>query len=542
MNITVEQSNKNDVVINVSPKFIAYLRFRFGQMKVLFIVNCLLGIVFYPLLAVTFARMSHIDDSPAAMMGLGVDLGLVMLMTPLVIPAIFIMTYICGLVAFNYIHNRNISDMHLSLPLTHCQRYWANFIAGLSICVIPYLVSLFAGLLIFASGANTKWIQEEFELSMGKIIAEYLIPVGMIGLVTMLFIFALTMLCNSLCGKTLTAGFFPFLISAIIPLLILSLSSLAIYHAWGIDHVGALPYIISTPLGFLFGSTIIVPVHQIVTVTKPVYILPTIVVIAGMITASYYLIKHAKAENIGRDFLYKFIYNIQQSLVCLCIVSLFGLAYLSFTNALIAFLTIFVSFVAYFIGHVVHHKGLGQMKNGVIKYTVIVLSSILLCVILMVSRGFGAESYIPPSFDIQGVKIQYWSGTYDVDVQSAKNPFPDWNFVRYSDGEHTREEWRQLTDEVRRIHKGFIDNPAARRRADEEFGWFGGTYGSTLTVTVEYELGSGIIVARNYTYSSDDMDTLIKAGVIREKRRFEPVEPDLPDDFRYDEKHDYDWW
>jgi len=277
------------------------------------------------------------------------------------------------------------------------------------------------------------------------------------------------------------------------------------------------PYVISSPLGFLFGSLGLLT-NEIIAVTKPIYIIPTLIVTAAMVTGAFYLSKNIKAENIGRDFLYKWFYDVQQALCCLCIVSLFGISYLTFANLLIAFLTVFVTFIVYFIGHVIAHRGrLGkELKSGVIKYAVMLLSSVLLCSILVASKGFGAEKYIPPSFDIKGVRVQTYGLSSSLDFVTEvygfnKDVVDNWNFTRSSD--YDRDEWGRITDETRRIHRLLINTPN-NSTLDEGFFDFG--YYDDYTITIEYELKNGLVVTRNYRYSREDKGLLIEAGVFRE--------------------------
>jgi hypothetical protein len=488
-------------------------------MKVLTAINCLLSLASFPLLAAIMASSTWFVESHSSFML--ANSGLTILITPLVAGAILLMTYVCALNAFEHLHNKSISDMHLSLPLTHKQRFWSSFSAGLSIVIVPYILSFIIGLFILLIFSDSKILVEVLGERVDVFIAMAAIPIWLTGLVVILMIYTLTTLCNALCGKSKTVRFFPFMLSAAIPLLIAALSSLAIVNARGIDSIGMFPYIISSPLGFFFGSITMAGIHQVFPAITPLYIIPTLLITAIMIVTAYYLIKNVKAENIGKDFLFKSIYNFQQAVICLCIVSFFGVSYITITDEMYAFLTLFVSFIAFFIGHVVHYKGLHKMKSGIIKYTAMLIASSLLCIILVAGKGFGAPNYVPPSFDIQGVRIQV-SGSYGNEhtlVTSLDSSFfrHSWEFKRAED--YTSEQWRELTDEVRRLHRLVIDNPGINDSPINPLtDYRSRIYSRGYSITFEYELRSGLVVTRTYNYHANDINALVNAGLLQKSQ------------------------
>jgi hypothetical protein len=502
-------------------KAVSYFWFRFREMRVMMIINILIGIMSYPLLSIIAARFSgHTHDE----LSLILDIGILVVVTPFIAFATLLMAYIGALVSFNFMHNGNIRDMHLALPLTHRQRFFASLSAGAGITILPYIASSLLGLFIFRVFSNKQNLEELFnpgyvygdaayadKLTINAMVAEYILPVMFTGLMVMLFIFALTIFCNMICGKFLTAGFFPFLYSAVVPLLIVSLSSLVMYNAWGMYTLGNFPYIISSPLGMLFGSFSLIVDHSMFTVVHPMYLIPALAVIAGMFTGAFYLSKNAKAENIGRDFLYKNIYNVQQALVCLTVVALFGWLFVNVPHGIIVFLAIFVSFVLFFIGHVIHYKGLSKLKKGAITYGIIAGSALALCAILVFGQGFGAIGRVPAARDIDAVRITAFSPVGVSMVNEPNSPFSgmnSWEYRRESD--FSQEYWNEITAEARRIHRVLIDNPCPSRgqRTGE---WWRDSY----TVEIEYVLKNGLTVSRRYEYTPEGIDILAERGILR---------------------------
>jgi hypothetical protein len=419
--------------------------------------------------------------------------------------------------------------MHLALPITHRGRFWASFGSGFTVVGLPYVASFTIGLLIFrifthvenfeeliniglymAENVATRGNAEVVPVTIDGFIGTYVFPVAFTGFMVLLFVYVLTTFCNTICGKLLTAGFLPFLLSVLIPLLILSLSTLALHYAHGVSGIGNYPYVISSPLGMLFGTVGMAGEYIVFPMSQPIYVIPSILIIGGLLTASFYLSKNVRAENIGRDFLYKGVYNVQQALICLCVIALFGMLFVHFSNVIVAFLAFFLTFVIYFISHVLHHKGLNKIKSGAVRYALTVMLSVMLCIILVGGRGFGASNRVPAVWDVQAVRIVQWgsptlvSDTFPTQMQ--------WSFLRQEN--FTRDEWQGIVTEAQRIHREFIDTRMPRLSNEQLW-----SSGEMYSINIDYVLSSGIIISREYRYNASGIDTLVESGILTRERQ-----------------------
>ena len=366
----------------IDNKAMAYFRFRLSEMKVFFIISCVVTAAGFPLIAVMLARLTRFEFSDINANFL--DFAAFILIVPLAVAGLIFMSYALAVSAFGHLHNRNISDMHFSLPVTHRQRFWSNFTAGLLCVIIPYVASFFAGVLIWNVFANPAGMQnilgEALTREISANISQYAFPLVLTGFVAIIMTYSFTVFCNTVCGNGFMAVFSPLLVSGVIPLLTLTLSVLAASNNGG--EISGYPFVISTPLGFVIGSDFLIRQEQLFTVLTPAYIIPVSVIIGGLITSAFYLSKNVKAENVGRDFLYKSTYNVTQGLVCLCIVSLFGIFHVSANLIWLMIFAAIFSFVVYFIGHIVHYKGFHQLKSGALKYIAMLVGSAMVCSVL----------------------------------------------------------------------------------------------------------------------------------------------------------------
>lgn len=502
-------------------KALAYFRFRLGEMKVMIALNCLLSLAGFPLIGAVMAYYTGLEPVNMGPQPFNsFNLGYLYTIVPLAVISILLLAFSIGVSSFSHLHNKNICDMHLSLPMTHRQRFWSNFTAGLTAAVVPFALSYPLGLAIFKifgkESSIMKILNQYFLDPIGgidQVIADYVFPIALIVFVTIVMVYTMTVFCSTLCGNGFTATFLPMLLSAVIPLLVLTLSTTALRNVRGIDSLGNYAYTISSPIGFAAGSLYMFQSHDIFTVNMPVYIIPVMLIIAGLIAGSFFLSKNVKAENIGRDFLYKSTYNVQQALVCLCIISLFGI-FSGNTGGISAAVipwAVTISLVVYTIGHIVHYKGFRKIRKGLVKYAALLTLSVLICVGLAAGKGFGAENYIPNADNIQGVKIETWGWSEKLDGQITVNsalftPDNSWNFIRRDDCESDGE-WQAYIEEARRIHRLLLDNGGEvtnARQIDYRYGNF--------NVTVEYELKNGLVVTRRYNFTENEMNAMIDNG------------------------------
>jgi len=494
-----------------------------NDMRLLLVINCILCTVSYPILAIAISYYTHLSPDSHQYYTFNIE---VYFMTTLVaLGGAFMLSYITAINSFNYLHNKNISDMHLSLPISHKTRFWVNYCTGLLISILPYVIMSLVAIIVLYASANTEILELEFEYMGGLsgFMTKYAIPCILTGLLSLIMMYSLTILCTTLCGKLAIVTMYPILISAAIPMLIQVLSAISLENARGVfNGIEAYLMTITTPVVFLINTMYSLVDMGSAPITKPIYIIPLIIITTGMITASFYLSKNVKAENIGRDFLYKLAYHIQQSIICLCITSFFFYAAM-FARAMYGYIiwSIILTAVVFLVGNIIYKRGFKGLKKAFIAYAITVTASLLLCTGLNLSNGFGAEKYVPSADSITGISIMGYrynddnGGYYELSKNEITQAYPYYTFVRkeeYTDAQ----EWKETVEFARNVHIAFIDSPG-----NQNF-W----------VNIEYELKNGLKVGRYY--NECDVDKLLEMGVLVY------VEYDQQYEHEYDD--DIYWW
>lgn len=124
--------------------------------KQLFIVNIVLQILGIPMLAVIAVVLMYIENLPE-------HNELMDVVSISCVPFVFIsvgtvflaicLGVVIAMLNFSYLYRKTIVDMHYSLPLTTTHRFFADFLSGLSIYIIPALGAIMLSLGILGVGS-----------------------------------------------------------------------------------------------------------------------------------------------------------------------------------------------------------------------------------------------------------------------------------------------------------------------------------------------------------------------------------------------------
>ena len=505
-------------------KAISYFRTRISDMRLLLVVYCMLSAAAMLLLAIILSYYTRLDKESYQFMTFEVTPFLII--TGFSAFGMLLLTYAIAISSFSHLHNKNICDMHISLPLNHASRFWVNFTTGLSMVIIPYTVFALISLFVIRFFSDFAWLNQELEHFGGVsgLLNEYGIPIFLTGLLVFTAMYALTIFCCTICGRIFMAVFYPLLLSGGIPLTIAMINAISVHGVRGLEmSISAYPLIISTPLGFLYGSLDGLTQYGNLIITNPIYTVPVIMITAGLIAAAYFLSKNVKAENIGNDLLFKKIYNIQQFGICFSITALFIYAYLnsSDTAGVITWMFI-ISGTVFLVSDIIHHRGFKGMKKAVIKYAAAMMASILLCAGIYATNSFGTDKYIPSASDIATIQVYYYGNHYYEDFVTREyydeeygeyykfdEPTIEYRLIisedvfrdrhtwfNFTENNYSEKEWDDIITATRTLHQTIIDTPG-----DD---WF--------FIHLDYQLKNGKTIRR--AYQSCDTEKLIEMGVL----------------------------
>jgi len=380
--------------INKKSPFWINFSFKFKQNKKIFIMLIILQLISLPLfLTVSINSFDANSDVNLAVYGVIA----VLCMAVSVLLGLSIATN-----TFNHLHKKSLVDMVYSLPISIKDRFFSNFLSGLTTYIVPYIGAMILSLIINALGLaiNKEWN----EVCSGY--TDELVKLMVIGLFIMLFVYVLSVFITTCCGTLFESTAYIFIINILIPSSIATFFFTMASDLYGISIdktvISAIKY--TSPIGGLFfvGEVISDVDYGLFNVNNfltwlGIYSL----VIAGIFALTYFLYKKRKAEDVSKPFVYNLLYYIIVSLVTFNILVVVK----NDDNIIIPFLI--PSAVVYLIFEVVKNRGFKKIHMTAIRFGATAVSIFILTSIISSTNFFGIEYYIPSEKMVKSVTFEY---------------------------------------------------------------------------------------------------------------------------------------
>ncbi len=380
--------------INKKSPFWINFSFKFKQNKKIFIMLIILQLISLPLF-LTVAINSFYANSGENLAVYGVIAVIGMAVSILLGISIATNT-------FNHLHKKSLVDMVYSLPITIKDRFFSNFLSGLTTYIAPYIGAMIISLIINALGLA---LNKEWNRTFGGYTDE-LVKLMVIGLFIMLFVYVLSVFITTCCGTLFESTAYIFIINILIPasIAIFFLSMASDLYGISIDKtvISAIKY--TSPIGGLFfigevvseGNYGLFNINNFLT-WLGIYTL----VISALFVLTYFLYKKRKAEDVSKPFVYNLLYYIIISLVTFDI-----LVFIMNDDNLIIPLLI-LSAVVYLIFEVVKNRGFKKIHRTAIRFGATAVSIFILTSIISSTNFFGIEYYVPSENMVKSVTFDF---------------------------------------------------------------------------------------------------------------------------------------
>ena len=412
-----------------------------------------------------------------------------------------LMGIIIALSSFRYLYNKSLVDMNHSLPLTTKQRFFADYLSGLSVYMIPMLCSVVLGLIIVGIGYMVIGTDETniFNLVPAAIKA------GCIVLVGMILLYTLSVMAVTFCGSLFEAVFSVFTLNAIIPGVIACLGiavSLAEPFGMGEDAILSKNFFLCTsPIGAaVFAGTYVDGGYfrdigsesQYISAMYIKWMVITFIVIGLYLAAAFFLYKFRKAEDVSKPYVYPWFYYVFMFSAVLCVISLFFMFEESIAGAIL------ICAIGWFIMEVIRRRGFKKFWTAGISFAASLAVAFGICFLCKASKGFGAYKYVPSAGNVEMAEL-YIGGMSS--VSSYDCVFKSKEVI---------ESITALQKEVISLHEN-PDNIKQIPVTDPN------SLNDELTVTVIYHLLSGSTVERSYNMNSAMSTDLVEAVLLSDE-------------------------
>lgn len=445
------QSSANGVFY----KFLPYYRNKLRNLRPQFIMSVIFGVLSYPLVAGIFipmcqayARNARFWDIVAAQdyepstaeyiayEAAGRDLRLwesltitAVVIGVLCLMGMFVFTFVTTVKSFRYLYNKSVVDMDYSLPVSHETRFFGDLAAVFTVNILPHLASILLGVILFQ-------FCDKPEFTATTDVLDMIIPAAFTGLFACIMEVALTLLMLSFCGRMAEACIYPILVNFAIPMIHcmgLSLIESGVYggvvetSTWGMTAGSLYPMTASSPLGMIIMTFYsmatndhVENISDIAPIFRPEYGIPALLVTLACIAGAYFLIKYRRAERVGMPYVYKGMGLVIPGVVIFAVTVTMGCTvasivrgnyenYYSYTPDISGIIigTVIATFIMYIIMDLISGRGFRKFYLTAAKWAGTLGASVLICLLLNLSNGFGAANYVPAASSVKSVSVSY---------------------------------------------------------------------------------------------------------------------------------------
>lgn len=420
------------------------------------------------------------------------------------------MGVIIPMMNFRYLYNKSLVDMNYSLPLTHRQRFLADFFSGLSVYIIPALIG--------AAVAGIELLIGSAFIDISEVLRSVpdFIRMGTVVIMGMILLYAVSVFAISFAGSTFEALFSIAAVNIMIPSFIsvtwINIVKAANYGLTDESIVKNFTFFTTSPIGvfgyFIYSSSVTAyrRGRYSSVFTDSMYtnfMLRTLLFIAAVVFITYLLYRHRKAEDVSKPYVYKAFYYAIMSVAVYCIFSLLNMTKLS-SGILAAFI---ISGILWFVMEVIRRRGFKRFWTAAVSFGV--TSAAVLCVIKAIdaTHGLGRAKAIPSASSVTDVEIELFS------FIDSKNVFHDKQIIndaielnkelvdrhfRYDEYEYELSDYDPDMYTGNRTHKG-------KYILDE------------TDITITYYTGSGSAMIRTYLVPSEMLTKLVSDIITSEE-------------------------
>lgn len=331
-----------------------------------------------------------------------------------------------GINAYREEWDKSKVDMLYALPLTGKQRFFSNYLGGLGMYLIPYLIAVGLGwIVIFALSPLVRSVLKPDELGdLNQIYKYYLLFTAGLCLLMWMY-YTISALIASCCGtlfeniytNVLLNLLVPGTLAAILGVVTSEMETIKFEYSWDfIGHtspIGGLIYLFylvvtKTEALEYYSSYYSNTYHAVAGELGDMGLIPAYLrwalIIALVTTAllflAWRLYEHRKAEHVSKPFVYIGIYYIILTAVTICILCIVEAE----DDALIPVLIF--SAIVYFIMEVIRKRGFKKFWLSAVSYVITVVVAFAGMYSISATNAFGRAYYIPALSSVNSVKLE----------------------------------------------------------------------------------------------------------------------------------------
>ncbi|MGN1416692.1 MAG: hypothetical protein ACI4XF_07610 [Oscillospiraceae bacterium] len=393
--------------------------------------------------------------------------------------------------SFSHLYNRQRVDMDYSLPLTADKRFFAGYLSGLSVYVLPYIFCQIISLILLTVGRLTvdRWVSG-LQAKIFESFTPMCIKLIFGGLIIMVMFYTLFVLTMCFCGSKFETGAYGVGANFCLPVIYFCIDWLITDNSYGLvfrmtDNtvINAL-FGCTSPIGAVCGlymtlypenwdrafysvsSGAVGDISFFSVYSFGFWLIRCLAVTALLMFCAYRLYRRRTAEQTGKTFISKSFHYF----VMVCLMMILSAFVSESSTGIIP--TLIVTAAVFLIMECISNRGIKKLGRSVGKYAVI-MAALIGAYLLTENTGFfGAEDYVPEASEVKCIELVNYDGYYDCDLYEGTYLLEDEENIRNITEAHAM----QLSE----------------RAKDSDMGWAG------IALDIKYTLKSGAVVERYY--------------------------------------------
>lgn len=378
------------------------------------LIMYMISVPLYTIMGAIFEKIRESDDPDYDKFILTIELFLAI--SPVIIFVAVLEGIVVSMDIFKYLHKCTEVDRAFSLPLSGSQRFKADFMSGLIIYMVPYIISLVIEIV------TETIVDFDSDISLITYDGEpiYGIPILLYLFFIKLMFYAFCVFACVCCGNAVQTVAGIVILNIAVPI-----CSYVPIWVIGQEVPGYHPYEMygllecTSPVGAIFAMEMEVKeIHEYIVITGVfgtdnykfiTWILSYIFVIIVIVLISAWLYKKRKAEDTGKSFAFSLFFYILSGMAIIAIIS-----YFCFKKFYIV--GIVLSIMAFIILEFIKNKGFMETKKFLLSMVYCVSVICVMFAFITVGKStamFGIMKKIPEISDVKAISIGdlYMMGT-----------------------------------------------------------------------------------------------------------------------------------
>lgn len=368
------------------------------------VLSSIVEFIFFPVaILIYFTGASHVPSEFAVNYVADIVVGRALAYGSIVVAVIG--AIICAYASFDYVFSRNKVDFFNSVPFSRGKIFWARYLNGILVYLVPFLVFLALSVPIYV-----------VNVGINAALVRAFIKLAAVGFISFMITYNIFILGCMLSGNHANAGFFALFFSSFSGLsAALIIGYMATFFKTFMTFDGLEVFVSRITLGYYVATAYNLKQN----------LLPSLVIIIVLLVLNYFLFVKRHFENSNAGGIYRRLNNVVRFYLEILISLGVGLFFCVITDKSFGWL-IFGILLGAVISHILIYALFNMSMKGALKQKISLAVAIFISIIVASTIRFdviGYDKYMPNESELASVDIDFLN--YNLINSSRRAIFSD---------------------------------------------------------------------------------------------------------------------